>query len=79
MTALQPTLIAYSPEGSRQQFTPPPQHILPAAAIEAVQVRLPCVHLVLLLCMLWVCLMHACIAEHAAWLLLIQLSFMRAA
>jgi hypothetical protein len=42
MTALQPTLIAYSPEGSRQQFTPPPQHILPAAAIEAVQVRLPC-------------------------------------
>ncbi|WIA08499.1 hypothetical protein OEZ85_007934 [Tetradesmus obliquus] len=37
MTALQPTLVAYSPEGSRQQFTPPPQHILPAAAVEAVQ------------------------------------------
>jgi hypothetical protein len=38
MTALQPTLVAYSPEGSRQQFTPPPQHILPAAAVEAVKV-----------------------------------------
>lgn len=45
MTALQPTLVAYSPEGSRQQFTPPPQHILPAAAVEAVQVR-PCLRMV---------------------------------
>jgi hypothetical protein len=82
MTALQPTLIAYSPEGSRQQFTPPPQHILPAAAVEAVQVGLPLMrtihHWLCVVCLPQL-LIRACLTEHSscAFFLLLLGSFHR--
>eukprot|EP00775_Hariotina_reticulata_P002565 gene2565-2867_t len=35
MVALTPTMIAHSAQGEKHQLTPPPEHIVPAAALEA--------------------------------------------
>ncbi|KAF8072596.1 hypothetical protein HT031_000256 [Scenedesmus sp. PABB004] len=37
MSALTPTMVARSPNGARHQLTPPPAHIVPPSAVEAVQ------------------------------------------
>jgi predicted esterase len=45
MVALTPTMIAHGTGGERHQLTPPPEHILPAAALEAAKVGRVALHL----------------------------------